>query len=191
MRYGKLESSGTYQDQTSVFAGQRAAGLAVATPAAVEICTICHYCGMMVEGGDENLRGTPSNQLPTLQRLDSVYTMEPFVVADGGTQLRSWTPSVRLPPAPFSSLPYDLGIHEMSLLLNAFKMSRKGRMGVFRNRIFSNAGETNRRLQLMPESRALASASPSRRPDASSLESRRLYVGGFHACVGKIATEKM
>lgn len=55
MRYGKLESSGTYQDQTAVFADQRAAGLAVAALAAVEICTICHCCGMMVEEGDGNL----------------------------------------------------------------------------------------------------------------------------------------
>lgn len=53
MRYSKLESSGTYQDQTTIFADQRAAALAVATLAAVDICTICHCCGMIVEGGDE------------------------------------------------------------------------------------------------------------------------------------------
>ncbi|KAF1831980.1 hypothetical protein BDW02DRAFT_605151 [Decorospora gaudefroyi] len=81
----------------------------------------------------EDLRGTPTNQLPSLHSPKSVYTMQPFVISGDETASVSWAPSVRLPSTPFASLPYDLGIHEMSVLFTAFKMSRYDVMMAFRN----------------------------------------------------------
>ncbi|RYP04774.1 hypothetical protein DL764_004243 [Monosporascus ibericus] len=80
----------------------------------------------------EDLRGTPSNQLPTLSRLESVYTLPPFSVSDSSST-PIWNPSVRLPSVPLKSLPCDIGIREMQLLLDAIKMSRHDLISTFRD----------------------------------------------------------
>lgn len=80
----------------------------------------------------EDLRGTPTNQLPTLANLLSVYTLPPFSTAPPGHTI-VWNPSVRMPSAPFTALPCDVGIQEAKLYLEVFKIPRYTFMSIFRN----------------------------------------------------------